>query len=118
MISLVARISENIYLAGNGFDAQDEGFFICDAEAAYHPRIALSIIRPHFHHTAAASLNSKGLRKFAVFVPTCIKIHIRRLKKVYIMPLIRNPEDPRVRVNFEKKLFIPPIRGHGEWILI
>jgi hypothetical protein len=32
--SSVAQIS----LPRGGFDAQDECFFICDAESAYHPR--------------------------------------------------------------------------------
>ena len=32
--SPVAQIS----LPCDGFNAQDEGFFVCDAEASYHPR--------------------------------------------------------------------------------
>jgi hypothetical protein len=36
MLSL--SISGNISLSGNGFKAREEGFFVCDAEAAYPPR--------------------------------------------------------------------------------
>jgi hypothetical protein len=28
----------SIFLPGNGFDAEDEGFFVCDDEASYRPR--------------------------------------------------------------------------------
>ncbi len=36
--SSVASISGKIYLACDSFDTRDEGFFICDSEAAYRPR--------------------------------------------------------------------------------